>query len=153
MEALELKVPPPIWAALFAAVVYGINLLDLGVDFSASGPGLGIGIAFVGVVVAVAGMTAFARVGTTVDPHDPTKTDALVVGGVYRRTRNPMYLGLALLLGGFAIALGDIAATIVGVGGFVTVVTRVQIQPEERLLGAQFGRAFEEYCEDTRRWF
>ena len=105
-----------------------------------------------GAVVAALGITSFWRAGTTVDPHDPSKTSVLVESGIYRFTRNPMYLGLALVLVGFAVAQGDIVATIVGVGGFVSVITRVQIQPEERLLRDRFGSVYDDYCNGRRRW-
>ncbi|MEM8705184.1 MAG: isoprenylcysteine carboxylmethyltransferase family protein [Actinomycetota bacterium] len=152
MDALELRVPPPVWAVVFGAIAYGIALLELGLEFSISSSRLGIAIGFVGVVIAVFAIIDVRAEGTTIDPHHPDETSALVQKGMYRFTRNPMYLGLALVIAGIAVGHGDILATIVGVGGFATVVTRLQIIPEERALRARFGTRYDEYCEGPRRW-
>lgn len=152
MDALELKIPPPVWAALFAAIAYGISLLELGLEFSISSPRLGIAIGFAGVVIGIFAVIDVRSEGTTIDPHHPDATSALVQKGMYRFSRNPMYLGLAMIIAGIAIGHGDIVATIVGVGGFATVITRLQIIPEERILKARFGKRYDEYCDGPRRW-
>ncbi|MEM8705113.1 MAG: isoprenylcysteine carboxylmethyltransferase family protein [Actinomycetota bacterium] len=152
MHALELKIPPPVWAAVFAAIAYGIGVLEPGLEFTVSSPLLGIGIAIIGVVIAAFAVIDVRGEGTTIDPHHPEAASVLVQKGVYRFTRNPMYLGLALVIAGIAVGHGDIIATIVGVGGFTTVITRLQIIPEERALRARFGSQYDEYCDGPRRW-
>lgn len=152
MAQLELKVPPPVWALVFAGVTYGISLLELGLEFSASGGSLGLVIAIVGVAIGVFAIIDFRAEGTTIDPHDPSQTSSLVEKGMYRFSRNPMYLGLAIIIAGFGVGLGDIIATVVGVGGFVAVITRLQIIPEERALKKRFKKRYDAYTEGRRRW-
>ena len=152
MRRLETTVPPPIWAALLAAFVFGATRLGSPWTIGGWGRPVGLGLGVLGVAIAAAGVASFARARTTVDPHDPSKTSALVDTGVYRVTRNPMYLGLALVLGGWGLVLRDPVAGLVGVGVFVVVLTHLQIMPEERILRERFGPAYDAFCERTRRW-
>lgn len=152
MEQLELKVPPPVWALIFLGVTYGISLLELGLEFSGSSSSLGVVIGLVGVAIGVFAIIDFRAEGTTVDPHDPSQATSLVEKGMYRFSRNPMYLGLAIIIAGLGVGLGDIIATAVGVGGFVAVITRLQIIPEERALERQFKKRYAAYRAGRRRW-
>lgn len=104
-----------------------------------------------GVGVAVAGVRSFRRAKTTVNPFTPEKSSALVVSGVYRLSRNPMYLGMLLVLVGWAYALGSLPA-LVGLPVYIGYMNRFQIGPEECLLAEKFGDAFEGYCRRVRRW-
>ena len=101
--------------------------------------------------IGIAGVRAFQRARTTVDPLRPEKASALVTSGIYRRTRNPMYVALAIALLGWAIWLGHPLA-LLGVAAFVAWINRFQIAPEERALRALFGPEFERYCSEVRRW-
>ncbi|MFS8380455.1 isoprenylcysteine carboxylmethyltransferase family protein [Xanthomonas campestris] len=71
--------------------------------------------------------------------------------GLHRYTRNPMYLGHALLLGGWIVSLQQDAALVL-VGAYVLAITRLQVLPEERALAAQFGPDYAAYCRVTPRW-
>jgi protein-S-isoprenylcysteine O-methyltransferase Ste14 len=93
----------------------------------------------------------FRRAHTTIDPHQPAAASTLVTSGVYGWTRNPMYLGLALLLAGFAIKLGSLTA-LAGPLLFVAVIQRVQIRPEEHALHMRFGQDYERYRQRVNRW-
>lgn len=152
MEQLELKIPPPVWGVAFAALTFAISLLELGVDFNVSSGSLGLVIAIVGAAIATFAVIDVRSEGTTIDPHSPQDASTLVQKGMFRFTRNPMYLGMAIVIAGLGIGLGDVIATAVGVGGFVFVITRVQIIPEERALKKRFGKAYDAYCEGRRRW-
>jgi len=101
--------------------------------------------------IGIAGVRAFQRARTTVNPLRPEKASALVTSGIYRRTRNPMYVALAIALLGWAIWLGHPLA-LLGVAAFVAWINRFQIAPEERALRALFGPEFERYCSEARRW-
>ena len=124
-------------------------------------PGLGIGVpaapwiggalAAAGLLVEMAGVLEFLRRKTTVNPMRPERASALVTGGVYRWTRNPMYLGWLPILTGWAIYLQHPFA-LVGVALFALYLTRFQIIPEERALEARFGEAYREYKRRVRRW-
>ena len=94
---------------------------------------------------------AFRRAGTTVNPMDPAKATQLVTGSVFGLSRNPMYLGLTLLLVGWAVWLGSASPWIVP-PLFAYVITLVQIIPEERALERLFGAQYADYRSRVARW-
>lgn len=152
VSALELKVPPAAVTAAFALLMWGVAVLTPALRVEIPGR-RAIAYAFVAAaaVVAVAGVAAFRRAGTTVDPTRPDKASALVTSGIYRVTRNPIYLGLLLALVGWSVALAHPLA--LGLAGlFVVYMNRFQIRPEERALRAAFPEAFATYAQSTRRW-
>lgn len=102
-----------------------------------------------GVALAVAGFRGLRKAGTTVNPlGQPTN---LVTGGVYKYSRNPIYLGLTLILAGAWLIMGTVSG-IAAVILFVVAVDRLHIRREESVLKEKFGREFEEYCSRTGRW-
>jgi protein-S-isoprenylcysteine O-methyltransferase Ste14 len=101
--------------------------------------------------VGMAGLAAFRRARTTVNPLRPDRASALVTTGIYRHTRNPMYLAVALALLAWGLFLGHAVAPF-GVAVFVAWMDRCQIPPEERALAALFGAEFERYRREVRRW-
>lgn len=145
-------IPPPVILIFFIGIVFGIDVfspLDLLLGRSAFVAALAaIGA---GLLIAVTGVLAFRRHQTTINPHTIDKTSALVTGGIYRFTRNPMYLGMLLVLIGAVFLSRDILALLV-VPGFIVTLNRLQILPEERALRSKFGGAFDAYCARTRRW-
>jgi protein-S-isoprenylcysteine O-methyltransferase Ste14 len=104
-----------------------------------------------GIAIAVAGVREFRRARTTVNPLAPAAASALVRSGIYRHTRNPMYLGMLLMLAGWAAWLASVAAVAV-LPAFVLYMNRLQIEPEERALASRFGEDFEDYRRSVRRW-
>lgn len=152
MRMLELKVPPPLVFAVLAAAMYLLakSLPELAFALPARGvfaalPLLG------GAAIGVAGFLAFRRAGTTVDPLHPQAARRLVTAGVYRHTRNPMYLGLLLGLVAWAVWLANLAACAVP-PLLVLYLGRFQIAPEERALEGRFGAEFVAYRNTVRRW-
>jgi len=152
MSALELKIPPPIVALLIGVAMWFL---------SRSGPSLElplfvraaafIVLVLVGGALAIAGNLAFKRARTTINPFKPEVTTSLVTSGIYRFTRNPMYLGLMVGLLGWAAFLFS-AWMLAGPVAFVLYITRVQIMPEERILAAKFGATYSDYTSRVRRW-
>jgi protein-S-isoprenylcysteine O-methyltransferase Ste14 len=123
-------------------------------EWAAIGPlrwALALGLVAVGLGFDVAGLLAFRRAQTTVNPLHPGKASALVASGIYRITRNPMYAGMALLLSGGAVLLGTVGAWL-GPLAFVAFITRFQILPEERFMAAKFGDDYTRFCQQVRRW-
>lgn len=104
-----------------------------------------------GGAIALLGVLAFGRVQTTVHPQRPDDSSALVTDGIYRYTRNPMYVGFAIFLLGFAGFLGNFWA-LLWVSGFVMYLTQFQIKPEEAALAEKFPDDFTAYQQRTRRW-
>jgi protein-S-isoprenylcysteine O-methyltransferase Ste14 len=152
MHALELKIPPPVVALLIAAAMWGIA----SVAPSAGVPApirlvAAIAIALAGLATAVSGAVAFRRAKTTTSPSKPETTSALVTSGVYRFTRNPMYVGVTLVLLAWAVFLSSIW-TLLGPMAFTLYITRFQIIPEERVLAGLFGAAYSAYQAKVRRW-
>jgi protein-S-isoprenylcysteine O-methyltransferase Ste14 len=103
----------------------------------------------VGLGISVWGSRKFDAVGTNIKTFD--EPDVLVTDGLFRLSRNPMYLGFALALSGVWIVLGTLSPML-GVLVFVLVTDRWYIPFEERLLNETFGEAFKEYRSRTRRW-
>ena len=152
MKMLELKVPPPA-VALAAALAMWLATSASGALNLTLPNRLAIAntLAVLGIAISMDGFFSFQRAGTTVNPTRPHATSSLVEGGVYRYTRNPMYLGLLLVLAGWAAYLSN-AVALAGLVVFVLYINRFQIGPEERVLAAKFGTAFDDYRRRTRRW-
>jgi protein-S-isoprenylcysteine O-methyltransferase Ste14 len=102
-------------------------------------------------IAPTAALVEFRRRNTTVNPHRPESATALVTSGVYRWTRNPMYLGLAILLLGWAVKLGTLSA-LLGPWLFVVLIQYVQIRPEEQALRTRFEKDYDDYCTRVNRW-
>lgn len=103
----------------------------------------------VGLAIAIVSAGAFARAGTPIRPFQDTTT--LVTHGCYRFTRNPMYLGMFLVLLGVVVSLGSITPFIV-LPFFVTVIQLRFIVHEEALLEKQFGEKYLDFKKRVRRW-
>jgi protein-S-isoprenylcysteine O-methyltransferase Ste14 len=152
MYALELKIPPPLVALLIAVAMWGISLATPLADVPAQARLImAIAIAIAGIAAATSGVAAFRRAKTTTNPLKPETSSTLVTSGIYRITRNPMYVGLALVLLAWAVFLSS-AWALLGLLVFVPYITRFQIIPEERILSGMFGAAYSEYQTKVRRW-
>ena len=152
MPSLELKIPPPVVAVLVALAMwwagrYGV-LESVPLAWRV---GAALVVAAIGATFDVAGILAFRRAKTTVNPMKPEKSAALVSTGVYRITRNPMYVGMVFILLAWAVYLASPWA-LFGPLVFATYITRFQIKPEERVLAARFGAEFASYEARVRRW-
>ena len=112
---------------------------------------IALGLFGLGVAISLAGVIAFRRARTTTNPLRPDAASALVITGIYARTRNPMYLGFVVMLLAWCAWLAH-PMTLLGIPGFVAWMNRFQIPAEERAIGALFGAAFEQYCARVRRW-
>jgi protein-S-isoprenylcysteine O-methyltransferase Ste14 len=149
---LELKIPPDLVALVVAALMWLTSAVTPGLSYP-----LLVRIVVAGVLaVAGAGLIIdarmmLARARTTWQPGTPGRTAALVTGGVYRFSRNPIYLGMLLILVGWATALMSPVA--LGVSAlFVPYMDRFQIGPEERVLSALLGQSYRDYLSAVRRW-
>ena len=152
MRVSEFRVPPVVVFLMVGAVMWvtARSAPALGFVMPARLPGAAI-LTTVGVVIALLGVASFRRAGTTVDPLHPEAASTLVVSGIYGRTRNPIYLGLLLVLIGWAVYLAN-ALSFVLPAAFVPLMNRLQILAEERVLAAKFGEDFAAYRAKVRRW-
>src|SRR5436309_2522623 len=132
MGTLELKVPPLAVVVLFAAAMWVTSLvvpsLALHVPFKHA---LAVVLALVGISAVLLGALSFRRAHTTLNPLAPETASSLVTAGIYRVTRNPMYLGFALVLLAWAVLLANTLALFF-VPAFIIYMNRFQIEPEER---------------------
>lgn len=151
-NSLELRIPPLLVVAIVAAAMAGMDHAMPALRISIpAGTVLSLVCYVLGTGVAGAGVLAFHRHKTTVNPFTPERSSTLVVSGVYRLSRNPMYLGLLLALAGWGIQLANVAALLL-VPLFVLYMNRFQIEPEERALMAMFGERFAKYSATARQW-
>ena len=150
---LELKIPPVIVMLCIASLMLlaAQETSRLSYDIPSIKVAVWIcGIA--GLVIIVRGVQIFHQHQTTVDPRTPNASTQIVTSDIYSFTRNPMYLGMALCLLGWAFYLGNLIALGL-VFGFVGYISRFQILPEERLLQSKFGQEYIDYMVKVRRWF
>ncbi len=144
------KVLPPVWLAITLVVMTGLHffvpivrLIPQPWSFS------GAVLIVAGIALSATGAGTFRRAGTPVIPFE--RSTVLVTTGVYRYTRNPMYLGLALVLVGVAIAFGTLGPWL-AIPGFLWIISTQFIRGEEAFLEEIFGAAFVAYKAQVRRW-
>jgi len=146
------RVPPPILMLLAAAVMWALcRWLPLSHWSGGAWNRAGAVPAAIGSIIAVAAFVRFRQVRTTVNPMDPSKATQLVTDGVFHISRNPMYLGLVLLLIGWAVWLDSASPWFIP-PLFMIVITRVQIIPEEQALERLFGAQYVAYRRSVARW-
>jgi len=153
MRFLELRIPPPLVGLIIAAAMWVIAswlrpLLPLPVSIRLP---TAVFLALAGAAIALSGVISFRRAQTTVNPLKPETATSLVSKGIYRITRNPMYLGMLAVLLAWAAYLPS-AWALFGPVAFALYITRFQIIPEEKALHSLFGPAFLEYTARVRRW-
>lgn len=152
MKELELRIPPPLITLIFVIDMWILDwLIPVGHFELVAKGSVSLTFLIIGLVLPAAGVLSFRRHQTTVLPMKPEKTTALVTTGIYRLTRNPMYLGMLFILVAWGIWLGHIASLLM-LPLFVWYLNRFQIKPEERALQAKFGNDFTQFCREVRRW-
>lgn len=151
-QGLELKVPPVALGVIASVLMWcaASTAPDLGFRFPSNSV-FSVILALFGTLTCLAGVVSFRRAKTTVNPMKPDSTSSLVVCGIYRYTRNPIYLGFLLLLLAWAVQLSNVLA-LLWLPVFVLYMNRFQIVPEERVLASRFAQDYEEYRAGVRRW-
>ena len=104
-----------------------------------------------GITVAALGILAFRRAKTTINPVNPGDASTVVTSGIYRFTRNPMYVGLAAALVTLVVWL-SVPWLLLGPVAFILFITRIQIIPEERAMSLKFGPEYDHYRSRVPRW-
>lgn len=152
MQTLELKVPPPVIALLVAGSMWLAQryapALGLAIPWRLV---FAISLLLLGIALALAGVFEFRKAKTTVNPLKPETTSAVVATGIFRFTRNPMYVGMFTVLVGWAVFLAN-AVSFPLLPLFVLYMNRFQIGPEERVLSSHFGTEYTRYMQSVRRW-
>lgn len=152
MRQLETKIPPVIVFIISAIMIWliagrpGATEMEFSI-FSGSA----LLLVLIGITIAITAVFSFRKNQTTVDPINPEKAEKLVTEGIYQYTRNPMYLGLALILTALSVLLKS-PFSLAGVLLFMIYLTRFQIHPEERAMIYHFGDEYKKYMCRVRRW-
>ena len=149
---MQTKIPPPVWLLLFGTAMWFLAKSEyaLGIDIPFA-PLPAVLIAAFGISCSARALLLFRAAGTTVNPLHPEEASSLVTDGIFARTRNPMYVGLLLVLTGWAVwlqSLGNLLLLLV----FIPLITYLQIRPEEAALQKLFGDAYADYCRRVPRW-
>jgi protein-S-isoprenylcysteine O-methyltransferase Ste14 len=151
MDKLKNRIPPPIVMLILAALMWGISQISINIEMSYSIRMLSLlTLILLGIFVCITGVVSFKLAKTTTNPLKPDAASSLVVSGIYKYSRNPMYLGFMLFLLAWSVYLGSIFS-IVGVVAFVLYMNQFQIMPEEAALNKVFGDEFEQYKSKVRR--
>lgn len=151
MRALDHKIPPPAVGLLLAGAMWGVSLITPTIHAAPYSQIAAAIVALIGVGFDIAGIVSFRRAKTTVNPLRPEKATSLVSSGIFRITRNPMYVGMLFILVSWALFLSSVWA-LFGPIVFWLYMNRFQISPEERVLAELFGSDFADYKKRVRRW-
>jgi len=152
MKALETLIPPPIVTVIIMILMYWVprSILASSIQssllfFAAIATGLAA------IMIMLAGIAAFAKDRTTLNPMRIDQASTLVTSGIFKFTRNPMYLGDVIFLFAWCLLLATPWAIF---GPFLLMIylTQFQIKPEERMMQQKFGTAYKAYQSQVRRW-
>ena len=150
---MKLKIPPALVFLFFAIVMYLLSkLLTVGTFDFFGRRYLTIALLVLAVLIGIVSLYQFYRAKTTVDPTVPSKASQLVTNGLYKFSRNPMYLAMLLILLALGLILGNAFNTLTA-AFFVAYMNKYQIGPEEEVLSNIFGKEYTSYCTQVRRWF
>ncbi|WP_323018329.1 isoprenylcysteine carboxylmethyltransferase family protein [Castellaniella sp.] len=152
MKRLELLIPPPLVMLILGAIMWLLPAIFPALTLTwLQRAAVGALISLLGLIISLAGIATFRHANTTIDPKRPADAASLVSSGIYRYSRNPMYLGVLLVLIGWAVYLGNMLSVLAALA-FIPFITRFQIMPEERLLTDKFPSEFPAYMRTVRRW-
>ena len=141
---------PPIWLLLCILLAVGLHrYFPMTIMWTAPASYLGIIPIILGLGLAIWGAGLFSKFGTPVVPF--RESTALVTSGPFRISRNPMYLGMGMILTGIAIGLGS-ATPFLAIVLFFGLIRDLFVIPEEAILKERFGEEYEDYCQRVRRW-
>ena len=146
---METKIPPPIVTLIFIFLIGFSNKLIDPFSFEYQTP-LGVMIIICGLSVLISAARVFKQLETTINPMQPSQASKLAIIGPFKYTRNPMYLGMSIMLIGFGLIFGA-KLTVCLVVMFVLYITVFQIIPEERAMQEKFTD-WKDYCLKVRRW-
>ena len=148
--SLKNKVPPPLVTLIFGLIIFYSTELIPSVSFKYQALIATI-ILILGIVVMLFAILTFRRLQTTINPLQPDKATSLATSGVFELSRNPMYLGMLLILMAISLASGAIASLFI-LPAFITYISFFQILPEEQAMRELFPDHYDDYCKKVRRW-
>lgn len=150
---MKLKLPPSLIFVVFFLLMYLLSrFLPFGYFEFFGHEYFIIAILVISILIAFISLFQFFKSKTSIDPRTPSKVSTLVTAGIYKFSRNPMYLALLLILLAWGIWLGNAFNSLLA-AGFVGYMNKFQIIPEEQVLTTIFGKEYQQYCTQVRRWF
>ena len=149
---LQLKIPPPVYAISIAILMWLLSkYMPVAEIIQTPWNKIGLVIIIIAVSFDVWSLLLFLKKKTTPNPMKPENTSGIVTKGLYQYSRNPMYLGMLIILFGFGIWLGSVSPFVM-LPAFYWVITEMQIKPEERMLEQKFTNEYLDYKNRVRRW-
>lgn len=145
-----MRIPPPLVALITILLLLGSAYVWPGLSLGGSWIA-GLVLVLLGLALTISSARRFHRAGTTLNPIDVAQASALVTSGSFRYSRNPMYLGMAVVITGTGIWTGH-AALLILLPAFILWINRFQIAPEEAAMHQKFGQDYADYCARVRRW-
>ncbi len=147
---LEKKIPPPIVTLIFVGLAY-ICAISTPNEYYGRFVSIAFGSVLTGLIAIIVANIQFRKASTTINPMQPETASTLVDTGLFAQSRNPMYVGMAMILTGFCIYFGSLFG-LLAIPAFVQYMNRFQIIPEEEALHKVFGQSYTNYCNTVRRW-
>ena len=147
---METKIPPPVVTLVFGLSIYFSREIFQAVEIKYSSY-IGILLLVLGFAILISAVRLFRKDKTTVNPLSPEQATKLVMDGIFKYSRNPMYLGMVFILSSMAVFFNLIGGIIL-IALFCVYITKFQIIPEERAMSNLFSQDFNKYKQATRRW-
>ncbi len=144
------KVPPPIVTLICGTTIY-YSQSFFNQFLSFRDERISIFLLIFGLFVFISAVKSFRKQKTTVNPLEPKKASSLVTSGIFKFSRNPMYLGMLLILLSISFKFNLLGGMIVSLS-FYILITKFQILPEEEAMNELFGDKYAQYSNTTRRW-
>tara|TARA_B100000131_G_C17605660_1_gene405433 strand:+ start:40 stop:486 length:447 start_codon:yes stop_codon:yes gene_type:complete len=144
------KIPPPIVTFICGIVIY-FSKSFFNEFFSYSNDAISLFLLILGLVVFISAVKSFRKQKTTVNPLEPRQASSLVTSGIFKLSRNPMYLGMLIILLAVSFKFNLIGGMLISLF-FYIFITKFQILPEEAAMNELFGNEFIVYSKKTRRW-
>ena len=144
------RIPPPIVTFICGISIYfSKSFFNQFLNFSNNG--ISLFLLILGLFVFISAVRSFREQKTTVNPLKPKQASSLVTSGIFRFSRNPMYLGMLIILLSISFKFNLLGGIIISLLFFIFI-TKFQIYPEEEAMNELFGDKFTQYSNTTRRW-
>ena len=144
------RIPPPIVTLICGtSIYYSKSFFNQFLNFSNNG--ISLFLLIIGLIVFISAVRSFRKQKTTVNPLKPKQASSLVTSGIFRFSRNPMYLGMLIILLSISFKFNLLGGIIISLLFFIFI-TKFQIYPEEEAMNELFGDKFTQYSNTTRRW-
>ncbi len=151
MQFLETRIIPPVVMAIFALIMWGVAQVTPAIDLGSMSNVISKLFLVAGFAILFIAAFYFFKAKTTLNPMNPTSSSALVTTGLYKFSRNPIYVADVLFLLSWGFYLSNPLSLVV-ILGFMPYLNRFQIEPEERALEQLFGQDYVAFKDRVRRW-